>query len=290
MAQPTNPLIVWASDDVILPNAQRPNKSLPSESLIKTGWDLSQKPAADEWNYLLNNNGQYIKWLIEEKINEFLKKSENLSDLANKATARTNLSVYSKAESDASFLDAASNLSDLNNVATARTNLNVYSKTETDNNFLDAASNLTDLANTTTARTNLDVFSKSEVNSKTISAGNGLTGGGDLSANRTISMGTPSTVGQATSNTASGTTHTHALDVTSNVAVLTGTIAHGGTIPLPSGYTEAQCKYTAFPATIGATTADGDFSVTLSGRVVSINVDGVTSATSSAGYIIIGVK
>lgn len=226
MAQPTNPLIVWASDDVILPNAQRPNKSLPSESLIQTGWDLSQKPAADEWNYLLNNNGQYIKWLIEEKINEFLKKSENLNDLANKATARTNL----------------------------------------------------------------DVFSKSEVNSKTISAGNGLTGGGDLSANRTISMGIPSTVGTNTSNTTSGTTHTHALDVTGNVAVLTGYLNNGGTIPLPSGYTEAQCKYTAFPATIGATTADGDFSVTLSGRVVSITVDGVTSATSSAGYIIIGVK
>lgn len=226
MAQPTNPLIVWASNDVILPTAQRPNKSLPSESLIQTGWDLSQKPAADEWNYLLNNNGQYIKWLIEEKINEFLKKSENLNDLANKAAARTNI----------------------------------------------------------------DVFSKSEVNSKTISAGNGLTGGGDLSVNRTISMGTPSTVGQATSNTASGTTHTHALDATGNVAVLTGTIAHSGTIPLPSGYTEGQCKYTAFPATIGAPSADGDFSVTLSGRVVSITVDGVTSATSSAGYIIIGVK
>ena len=103
-------------------------------------------------------------------------------------------------------------------------------------------------------------------------------------------MGTPSTVGQATSNTASGTTHTHALDATGNVAVLTGYLNNGGTIPLPSGYTEGQCKYTAFPATIGATTADGDFSVTLSGRVVSITVDGVTSATSSAGYIIIGVK
>lgn len=258
MAQPTNPLIVWASDDSILPNAQRPNKSLPSESLIKTGWDLSQKPAADEWNYLLNNYGEYIKWLIEEKINEFLKKSENLNDLANKAAARTNLSVYSKAESDTNFLDAASNLSDLNN--------------------------------TTTARTNLNVFSKSEVNSKTISAGNGLTGGGDLSADRTITLGTPITVGFGSGNTVTSTQHTHALDVTSNVAVLTGTIAHGGTIPLPSGYIEAQCKYTAFPATIGATTADGDFSVTLSGRVVSITVDGVTSATSSAGYIIIGVK
>lgn len=226
MAQPTNPLIVWASDDVILPNAQRPNKSLPSESLIQTGWDLSQKPAADEWNYLLNNNGQYIKWLIEEKINEFLKKSENLNDLANKATARTNL----------------------------------------------------------------DVFSKSEVNSKTISAGNGLAGGGDLSANRTISMGNPSTVGPATSNTASGTTHTHALDITGNVSILTGTLNNGGTIPLPSGYTESQCKWLASPSSIGAATSEGDFTVTLSGRVVSITVDGVASATSTATYIIIGVK
>ena len=269
MAQPTNPLIVWASDDVILPNAQRPNKSLPSESLIQTGWDLSQKPAADEWNYLLNNYGEYIKWLIEEKINEFLKKSENLNDLANKATARTNLSVYSKAESDANFLDAASNLSDLNN--------------------------------TTTARTNLNVFSKSEVNSKTISAGNGLTGGGDLSANRTISMGTPSTVGPATSNTASGTTHTHALDATGNVAVLTGTIAHGGTIPLPSGYTEAQCKWSvSINSQVTSLSTDGSDDRTYlrcftTGRVVSCymstkNTPEEVKESGVANYIIIGVK
>ena len=243
MAQPTNPLIVWASDDVILPNAQRPNKSLPSESLIQTGWDLSQKPAADEWNYLLNNNGQYIKWLIEEKINEFLKKSENLDDLANKAIARTNL----------------------------------------------------------------DVFNKSEVNNKTISAGNGLTGGGDLSANRTISMGTPSTVGPATSNTASGTTHSHALDVTGNVAVLTGTIAHGGTIPLPAGYAQAQCKWMVSisddnPTNSGWDIREGDKLVHYkfvcsadSNRVVTAqtthNNDGViTLINANANYIIIGVK
>ena len=237
MAQPTNPLIVWASDDVILPTAQRPNKSLPSESLIQTGWDLSQKPAADEWNYLLNNNGQYIKWLIEEKINEFLKKSENLNDLANKATARTNLSVYSKAE----------------------------------------------------------------VNSKTISAGNGLTGGGDLSSNRTISMGTPSTIGPATSNTASGTTHTHALVVTGNVSILTGTIAHGGTIPLPSGYTEAQCKWSVSTnSQVTALSTDGSDDRTYircftTGRVVSCymsnkNAPEVVKESGVANYIIIGVK
>ncbi|ULG01843.1 hypothetical protein phiA047_0112 [Aeromonas phage phiA047] len=240
MAQPTNPLIVWASDDVILPNAQRPNKSLPSESLIQTGWDLSQKPAADEWNYLLNNNGQYIKWLIEEKINEFLKKSENLNDLANKATARTNL----------------------------------------------------------------DVFSKSEVNNKNILSGAGLTGGGDLSIDRTISMSTPSTVGAGSSNsTVSGasSTHSHALDVTGNVAVLTGTIAHGGTIPLPSGYTEAQCKWSVSTnSQVTALSTDGSddrayIRCFTTGRVVSCymsNKDApeVVKESGVANYIIIGVK
>lgn len=219
---------MWASDDVILPNAQRPNKSLPSESLIQTGWDLSQKPAADEWNYLLNNNGQYIKWLIEEKINEFLKKSENLNDLANKATARTNL----------------------------------------------------------------DVFSKSEINSKTISAGNGLTGGGDLSTNRNIDMGTPSTVGPSTSNTASGATHTHSLNVTGNVSILTGFLSNGGSIPLPSGYTEGQCKWLASPRTANNTGDAGIDSLecTVTGRVVTITSEGVAVPGNTASYIIIGVK
>lgn len=121
MAQPTNPLIVWASDDVILPNAKRPNKSLPSESLIQTGWDLSQKPAADEWNYLLNNNGQYIKWLIEEKINEFLKKSQNLNDLDNKTTARTNLDVFSTSEVNSKQVNTGEGLSGGGDLSVNRT-------------------------------------------------------------------------------------------------------------------------------------------------------------------------
>ncbi len=240
MTQPTNPLIVWASDDVILPNAQRPNKSLPSESLIQTGWDLSQKPAADEWNYLLNNNGEYIKWIVEEKINEFLKKSENLNDLANKATARTNL----------------------------------------------------------------EVFSKSEVNNKNILSGAGLTGGGDLSIDRTISMSTPSTVGAGSSNsTVSGasSTHSHALDVTGNVSILTGTIAHGGTIPLPSGYTEARCKWMVSTSSqVTALSTDGSDDRTYircftTGRVVSCymstkNTPEEVKEAGVANYIIIGVK
>ncbi|MGL5016466.1 MAG: hypothetical protein ACRC6V_19640 [Bacteroidales bacterium] len=210
MAQPTNPLIVWASDDVILPNAQRPNKSLPSESLIQTGWDLSQKPAADEWNYLLNNNGQYIKWIVEEKINEFLKKSENLNDLPNK----------------------------------------------------------------TTARSNLNVFSTSEVNSKQINTGVGLSGGGDLSSTRTISLDS----------------------ISSKISILTGTITHGQTIPLPSGYTEAQCKWLVSPNNVYMTENNEPFSYRLTcfttGRVVSVygsTDDGSGVNPGTANYIVIGV-
>lgn len=44
---------------------------------------------------------------------------------------------------------------------------------------------------------------------RTITAGNGLSGGGDLSANRTITLGTPGTLTTATNNTVTSTSHTH---------------------------------------------------------------------------------
>jgi hypothetical protein len=49
------------------------------------------------------------------------------------------------------------------------------------------------------------------VDAKQIFAGAGLTGGGTFAADRTVSMGTPSTLSKSTTNSASGTTHTHAI-------------------------------------------------------------------------------
>jgi hypothetical protein len=49
-----------------------------------------------------------------------------------------------------------------------------------------------------------------------ITAGSGLTGGGDLSADRTIALGTPSTDSVSSTNSASGTTHTHQITTSSN--------------------------------------------------------------------------
>jgi hypothetical protein len=50
------------------------------------------------------------------------------------------------------------------------------------------------------------------LNSTTISAGAGLIGGGSLSANRTLSLGTPSTCSKSTTNSSSGQTHTHYIE------------------------------------------------------------------------------
>jgi hypothetical protein len=46
---------------------------------------------------------------------------------------------------------------------------------------------------------------------RAVAAGVGLSGGGDLTADRTISMGAPSTLTTSTTNSASGTTHTHSI-------------------------------------------------------------------------------
>ena len=46
---------------------------------------------------------------------------------------------------------------------------------------------------------------------RSVSAGDGLTGGGNLAANRTISMGTPSSITATSGNSVTSTSHTHAI-------------------------------------------------------------------------------
>lgn len=48
-------------------------------------------------------------------------------------------------------------------------------------------------------------------NTLTLTAGNGLTGGGNLSANRTLTLGTPSSINADSTNSVTATSHTHAI-------------------------------------------------------------------------------
>jgi hypothetical protein len=47
--------------------------------------------------------------------------------------------------------------------------------------------------------------------SRTITAGDGLTGGGNLTGDRTITMGTPGSITATSTNSASGSSHTHSI-------------------------------------------------------------------------------
>lgn len=72
----------------------------------------------------------------------------NLSDVPDKAIARSNLSVYSKTEGDTRYLNAADNLSDVASSSVVRTNLDVYSKAETAVQISNAVAGLIDAAPT----------------------------------------------------------------------------------------------------------------------------------------------
>jgi len=81
-----------------------------------------------------------------------------------------------------------------------------------------------------------------------------------------------------------------------NVAILTGTVAHGGTIPLPSGFTESQCHWLLSvdnrqvddDDTIQCFTSSVARNRTNQGRVATNWTDQRGGRTSN--YIIIGVK
>jgi hypothetical protein len=57
------------------------------------------------------------------------------------------------------------------------------------------------------------ILSQALASSRNIIAGNGLTGGGDMSADRTLAIGTPGTVSGFSANTVSADSHTHALSI-----------------------------------------------------------------------------
>ena len=108
MAKPDIDIEVWANESYTLPNAQTINKIRPITDLWRKGYDMGEKPDCQAWNYVWNMLTLWTQYIAEEQIpsleNIYLKRTGNLSELADKVVSRTNLGVYSKAETDNRYL------------------------------------------------------------------------------------------------------------------------------------------------------------------------------------------
>ena len=122
-----------------------------------------------------------------------------------------------------------------------------------------------------------------------------LQNGGNLSlqSNKIVNVATPTSNLDAANKQYVDTAVTTAIP---QVAVLTGTIVNGNTIPLPAGYTEAQCKWTVSPYVYGGSFDSGiDLIVcqASAARVVTAyfsREDSGATTGATAYYMIVGVK
>ena len=238
MPLPTDDLIIWASSDVNLPNLAGPNKVKPIDDLILKGWDFKQKPAADEFNYVLNNLGIHVSYLEEAKTYTFS------GDVTGTATSTGSDDVtFNVSVADNSHNHISANISD----ATSSNAAFMIVKRDANGGISIGDLTVNKLSNTSTitfpssandpgfikhietpADTGKLQFSVSDNNSATDLFEFGNTEGGSFRSTFTITS-----TGVATGS--NGQLH--------SVSVLTGTISHGGTIPLPSGYSEGQCRW-----------------------------------------------
>lgn len=157
-----------------------------------------------------------------ERSGTALLRANNLSDVPDKAQARSNLGILGTADYDLRYLIKSQNFADVPNKASARNNLGLG----------DSATMNIGVSTGTVASGDDPRIVNSVQKSQRVSAGLGLTGGGSLTSDVTISMGTPSHISSTSENTVIGGTHTHKLDVQS---LFPSVAAENGHVTLPGG-------------------------------------------------------
>lgn len=267
----TKPLLYpeWAATDTTLPATGNTNKQRPKESLRNIGWDKGQIPTAEEWNWQFDNIFDWIVWFNE-------------NNLATKTFALTG---------DVGGTVNYTNENGFSVTTTIQPN-SVSLGSDTTGNYVATAS-VSGNGLSGSSSTEGGTFT---VNSNAVSTNNPNTlmyrdGNGDVAARYFVGIAT----GADAVNTILG-----------NISILSGTISNGGTIPLPSGYTEGQCKWIVSVDNSNSNSTAWDWQEGVSsnhiyhrcyttGRIVTatttvLNETGNITYDATANYIIIGYK
>ena len=203
-----------------------------------------------------------------------LLKSQNLADVPDKAAARDNLGIATTAFYDGRYLQSANNLSDVPNKATARNNLGLGNS---------AILNVGTVAGSIAAGDDSRIIN-AVPNSRNIVAGAGLGGGGSFSSDRSLWLGTPSTITATSTNYASGSTHAHAIDISSFLPTtyvdVTGSRGGGGT------YINSTGKLMFVAVTSGTTVDQASLTVYVNGFWVMNNQADMINGAVGVSFLV----
>ena len=131
---------------------------LVSQPTGQSNTNLMLTDSGDLRIYARNNTTPWSRvYTSGESDTLYLSKANNLSDLDNIITARSNLGILSTTENDSRYMIGSRNLSELTDKAVALSNLGILSTVGNDTRYLKTASNLSDLASVSTAKVNLQV-------------------------------------------------------------------------------------------------------------------------------------
>lgn len=133
---------------------------LVSQPTGQSNTNLMLTDSGDLRIYARNNTTPWSRvYTSGESDTLYLSKANNLSDLDNIITARSNLGILSTTENDSRYMIGSRNLSELTDKAVALSNLGILSTVGNDTRYLKTASNLSDITSADDARANLNMSS-----------------------------------------------------------------------------------------------------------------------------------
>lgn len=306
----------WAATDTTLPAAGNTNKQRPKESLRNIGWDKGQIPTAEEWNWQFDNISDWVKWFDDN--NEESKTFRLTGEVTGTSnyTNESGFSVTTEVDATPSNIPlkivrrnslGGVSLGDVSLEKTNGVSTITFPQQTNDSGFIkhsEATADNGKLQFSIGDNNSGDYFEFGHTQGGSFTPTTTVNSNGDITA--------PNFIGHLTGNADTATNAGHSTtssltnSITNNISILSGVISNGGTIPLPSGYSEDQCKWivsmdnsnsdsTAWDWQEGVSSNHIYHICSATGRVVTATTTVLSEAgnityNATANYIIIGYK